>query len=223
LYSLLAGMHLANGLDQFIGRQVFEEIAASAGLKSASDVDIAVEHRKYDYSRLRKLSADFDRGVDSAQTGQSLADLIATGKYLKGGSQELRYQETMKVGALDSDAAYLSRLETQRMVRRLLVELMDRYSVDVLVYPVKALPAPMVGGSDDGSRDNPISSATGLPAVVLPAGLNEEGLPLALEFLGRPFSEPILIQLAYSYERATHARVAPKTTPHLSGELFEYK
>jgi amidase len=73
------------------------------------------------------------------------------------------------------------------------------------------------------SRDNSISSATGLPAVVLPAGLNKEGLPLAFEFLGRPFSEPILIQLAYSYERASHARVAPKMTPHLSGEVFEYK
>jgi Asp-tRNA(Asn)/Glu-tRNA(Gln) amidotransferase A subunit family amidase len=154
---------------------------------------------------------------------KSLADLIATGKYLKGGTQELRYQETMRVGALDSDAAYLSRLETQRMVRRLLVELMDRYSVDVLVYPVKALAAPVLGSSDDGSRDNSISSATGLPTIVLPAGLNKEGLPLALEFLGRPFSEPILIQLAYSYERASRARVAPKMTPHLSGEVFEYK
>jgi Asp-tRNA(Asn)/Glu-tRNA(Gln) amidotransferase A subunit family amidase len=154
---------------------------------------------------------------------KSLADLIATGKYLKGGTQELRYQETMRVGALDSDAAYLSRLETQRMVRRLLVELMDRYSVDVLVYPVKALPAPVLGSSDDGSRDNSISAATGLPAIVLPAGLNKEGLPLALEFLGRPFSEPILIQLAYSYERASRARVAPKMTPHLTGKVFEYK
>ena len=129
----------------------------------------------------------------------------------------------MRVGELNTDAAYLSRLETQRMVQRLLVELMDRYSVDVLVYPVKALPAPMLGSSDDGSRDNSISSATGLPAIVLPAGVNEEGLPLALEFLGRPFSEPILIQLAHTYERASHARVAPKMTPHLSGEVFDYQ
>jgi Asp-tRNA(Asn)/Glu-tRNA(Gln) amidotransferase A subunit family amidase len=153
---------------------------------------------------------------------KTLADLIATGKYLKGGTQELRYQETMKIGALDTDAAYLSRRETQRTVRRLLVELMDRYSVDVLVYPVKALPAPALGSSDNGPRDNAISSASGLPAIVLPAGLNEEGLPLALEFLGRPFCEPIMIHIAHAYERVSHARVAPKMTPHLSGEVFEY-
>lgn len=128
----------------------------------------------------------------------------------------------MRVGELNADAAYLSRLETQRMVRRLLLESMDRYSVDALVYPVKALPAPLLGSSDDGSRDNSISSATGLPAITVPAGLSQEGLPLALEFLGRPFSEPILIQLAHAYEQASHARVAPKMTPHLPGEVFEY-
>ena len=47
----------------------------------------------------------------------TLSDLIATGKYLKGGSQELRFRETMKVGPLDTDAGYLSRLELQRTIR----------------------------------------------------------------------------------------------------------
>ena len=153
---------------------------------------------------------------------KTLADLIATGKYLKGGNQEARYQQTMKVGTLDVNAEYLSRLQNQRMVRQLLVELMDRYQVEALVYPVKSLPAPMLGSSDDGPRDNPISAVTGLPAIVLPAGVNDEGLPMAMELLGRPFSEPKLIQLAYAYEQASRARVAPKTTPHLSGEIFPY-
>jgi Asp-tRNA(Asn)/Glu-tRNA(Gln) amidotransferase A subunit family amidase len=153
---------------------------------------------------------------------KTFAELVASGRYLKGGGQETRFQETMKVGVLESDAEYLSRLENQRMIRRLLVELMDRYRVDALVYPVKSLPAPMVGSSDDGPRDNSISAVTGLPAIVLPAGINEEGLPLALELLGRPFSEPKLIQLGYAYEKASHARVAPKSTPHLTGEVFSY-
>src|SRR5258705_11302612 len=71
LYSLLPGMHIADGLDQFIGRKAFEEIAASTGLKSALNLDIAVERRKYDYARIWELSADFGRGVDSTQTGQT--------------------------------------------------------------------------------------------------------------------------------------------------------
>jgi len=64
--------------------------------------------------------------------------------------------------------------------------------------------------------------STGLPAVLVPAGVNAEGLPIALEFLGRPFSEPTLLALAYAYEQASHKGVAPKSTPHLAGEVFTY-
>ena len=81
----------------------------------------------------------------------------------------------------------------------------------------------MIGTSDDGPRDNAISAITGLPAIVLPAGVSEGGLPLALEILGRPFSEATLIRVAYAYERASRARVAPTLTPHLAGEVFTYQ
>ena len=91
-----------------------------------------------------------------------------------------------------------------------------------LVYPFKSLAAPPVGTADGGPRDNPISAVTGMPAIVVPAGVNEEGLPIAIEFLGRPFSERNLIQLAYAYEQASRRRVAPTSTPHLPGEVFSY-
>ena len=80
----------------------------------------------------------------------------------------------------------------------------------------------MIGSSDDGVRDNSISSATGLPAIVLPAGLHADGLPIALELLGRPFSEPKLIQLAGAYERRNRTRPIPPTTPRLPGDVFPY-
>ena len=153
---------------------------------------------------------------------KTLAELIATGNYLKGGTQEVRYRETMQVGRLDADVEYLSRLRSQRMVKQRLVDSMDRSGVDALIYPVKSLGAPLIGSSDDGVRDNSISSATGLPAVVVPAGMTDEGLPLAIEFLGRPFSEPTLLQLAHAFERRSRARVLPKATPRLPGDMFWY-
>ncbi len=161
-----------------------------------------------------------------------LRDLFRTGaefdtgnavKYLKGGTLERRYQEATNEPSLDTNVEYLSRLEKQRLVRRLLIEVMDRHRVDALVYPVKSLPAPTIGTSDDGPRDNAISAITGLPAIVLPAGGTGGGLPLALEILGRPFSEPTLVRVAYAYERASRARVAPTLTPHLAGEVFTYQ
>ena len=192
------------------------------GLSTGLDLVSLMPSLRVNSYELRTAFDAYLRRRGPSSPVKTLADLIATGKYLKGGTQEIRYQETMRVGILDVDAEYLSRLEKQRMVRQLLVELMDRYRVEALVYPLKSLSAPMVGSSDDGPRDNSISAVTGLPAIVLPAGMNEEGLPLALELLGRPFSEPKLVQLAYAYEKASRARVAPKTTPHLPGEVFSY-
>jgi Asp-tRNA(Asn)/Glu-tRNA(Gln) amidotransferase A subunit family amidase len=151
---------------------------------------------------------------------KTFAELAASGKSPM--RLQNQFQQALKRGPLDFDAEYQARLENQGLVRRLLVELMDRYQLDALVYPFKSLGAPLLGTADGGTRDNPISSATGLPAIVAPAGLNNEGLPIAIEFLGKPFTEPKLIQLVHAYEQASHARVAPATTPHLPGEEFTY-
>lgn len=152
----------------------------------------------------------------------TFAALVASGKYLKGTTLETRFLETMKAGRPDQNREYLARLERQRHVRRLLVDLMDREQLDALVYPVKSMPAPAIGMSDDGVRDNNISATTGLPAIVLPAGMTASGLPIAIEMLGRPFSESRLIELAQTYEQASRARVAPPSTPALSGDVFAF-
>lgn len=43
----------------------------------------------------------------------------------------------------------------------------------------------------------------GLPTIALPCGLSEAGLPLSLQFVGHPLSEPLLIQAGDAYEKAT--------------------
>lgn len=53
-------------------------------------------------------------------------------------------------------------------------------------------------------------------AMSVPAGFTSDHLPVGITFFGRPFSEPVLIKLAYSYEQATHHRIPPKTTPGLT-------
>ena len=53
-------------------------------------------------------------------------------------------------------------------------------------------------------------------AMSVPAGFTTDHLPVGITFFGRPFSEPVLIKLAYSYEQATHHRVPPKSTPALT-------
>lgn len=52
-------------------------------------------------------------------------------------------------------------------------------------------------------------------SLTVPAGYTSEGLPFGITFLGRPYSEPHMIKLAYAFEQATHHRKSPKSTPEL--------
>ncbi|MGA7520280.1 MAG: hypothetical protein WBW28_25470, partial [Pseudolabrys sp.] len=52
-------------------------------------------------------------------------------------------------------------------------------------------------------------------SMTVPSGFTSNNLPVGITFFGLPYSEPMLLKLAYSYEQATHHRVPPKTTPAL--------
>jgi aspartyl-tRNA(Asn)/glutamyl-tRNA(Gln) amidotransferase subunit A len=53
------------------------------------------------------------------------------------------------------------------------------------------------------------ASLAGLPAISLPAGLSENGLPLGLQLIGRPFEEATVLRLARELERAADFTARP--------------
>jgi len=46
-------------------------------------------------------------------------------------------------------------------------------------------------------------NATGQPAIAIPAGFTQDGLPLSLQLVGNPFQEAMIYRIAQAYERAT--------------------
>ena len=46
-------------------------------------------------------------------------------------------------------------------------------------------------------------NATGQPAIAIPAGFTQDGLPLSLQLVGHPFQEAMVYRIAHAYERAT--------------------
>ena len=42
----------------------------------------------------------------------------------------------------------------------------------------------------------------GLPAISLPAGTDEKGLPIGIQLIGAKFSEPLILNAAYAFESA---------------------
>jgi Asp-tRNA(Asn)/Glu-tRNA(Gln) amidotransferase A subunit family amidase len=70
-------------------------------------------------------------------------------------------------------------------------------------------------GSDEGEggRGEPPS-----PPLKL-VGPTPAKLPIGIDFLGRPFSEPLLLKIAAAYEAATHHRAAPPRFGPVSGDV----
>lgn len=52
-----------------------------------------------------------------------------------------------------------------------------------------------------------------VPSIVVPAGFTSDNLPAGITFLGRPYSDDRMIQLAFAYEQATKHRRPPASTP----------
>ena len=54
-----------------------------------------------------------------------------------------------------------------------------------------------------------------LPALGLPAGFSEDGLPIGMELLGRTFAESDLLSLGFAIEQTLTLRRLPFSTPRL--------
>ena len=91
--------------------------------------------------------------------------------------------------------------------------------LDALVYPSWSNPPRLIGdlNTPDGSNGPRIASVVGFPAITVPMGfVRDATLPIGLEILGSAWSEPRLIEIAYSYEQATRLRRAPPNAPPLT-------
>jgi aspartyl-tRNA(Asn)/glutamyl-tRNA(Gln) amidotransferase subunit A len=67
--------------------------------------------------------------------------------------------------------------------------------VDALLTPATRGPAPDAATTGDPAFNSPWSY-TGLPTVSFPAGRSPEGLPLAIQLVGRPWTEAELLAAA---------------------------
>ena len=89
---------------------------------------------------------------------------------------------------------------------------LDEAEVDAIIYPGWSNPpAPINNAIEEYKGDNSqiVAPATGMPAVVVPMGFWQNKLPTGLQILGRPYSEGLLIELAYAYEQKTNHRKPP--------------
>jgi amidase len=152
----------------------------------------------------------------------SLAELIASGNYHKPSLEKfLASAESYENGLNEPD--YKNRRVKIDDLMVQLANVMAKNNVVALLYPhQKRLPV-MIGEPNQAERNGILASLAGFPAITVPAGFSTPtesapiGVPIGIEFLGPPFSEPQLLRIAYGFEQATHARKPPQSTPPLNG------
>lgn len=109
-------------------------------------------------------------------------------------------------------ADYVQALRDGQLMRAELLGLLE--GADALLLPAVPFPAIPVAEIDEVYA--PMATFTrgvnflGLCGLSLPAGLSAEGLPLAIQLVGRPYAEALLLRLGQAFEQATpHAGRRP--------------
>jgi len=113
-------------------------------------------------------------------------------------------------------------IDAQRYRGRALREFVDTVFTrcDALLAPTLSFPVPALadvdvsGGPammrilDEITRLMRPMNVLGLPALALPCGFTDNGLPCGMQLIGRPFAEPLLYRLGAAYQGVTdwHAR-----------------
>ena len=150
-----------------------------------------------------------------AQSGnppvKSLAEIVDQG--LIHASLEAGMRRRLASKGRNSEE-YQQAMAKRASLAQAMLAVMDDQKLDALVYPVMKRRPARIGDGQNGTNCQ-LSASTGFPAISMPAGFTEEGLPVGVELFGRPFDDAKLVSFAYDYERATQHRRTPGLTPAL--------
>jgi amidase len=138
---------------------------------------------------------------------------------------EIFHEEAEKGKALTDPEYLAARDQGLPLIRDTLAGILANQQLDAFVYPTSpksALPLKRDYAAPAPESGTNLANFSGFPDAIVPAGTTKDRLPVTLSFLGRAFSEGQLLAYSYAFEQATHARIAPVTTPALPGETFTY-
>ncbi len=145
----------------------------------------------------------------------SMEEVLASGKYHPGIEENMLTAVKLDVGT----PAYNQKIIRQAQVRTRVMKIMADLELDAIIYPHQQQLVCKIGDGQK-QRNGVLCSITGFPSIAVPAGFAPSpeapiGVPVGMEIIGRPFSEPTLIEIAYSFEQASHLRRPPVSAPAL--------
>lgn len=106
------------------------------------------------------------------------------------------------------DAYYKKAQQVRTLIKKDFEKAFEK--VDFIITPTAPSPAFKIGEKIDDPLQMYLSdiftisvNLAGVPAISIPCGFSEKGLPIGLQIIGRAFDEARILQLAYAYEQST--------------------
>lgn len=92
-------------------------------------------------------------------------------------------------------------------------------SVDAMLHPTVPFPAPEVSGMDYSNairaipKFTSVFAAAGTPALALPCGFTQNGMPLSMELAAAPFAEETVLRLGHAFQQVTNHHLREPVFP----------
>ncbi|KAA9302236.1 MULTISPECIES: Asp-tRNA(Asn)/Glu-tRNA(Gln) amidotransferase subunit GatA [Aerococcus] len=208
----------AEGVDEKVQKNVRQAIAKLEELGAVVE-EVSIPHLKYGIPAYYILASSeassnlqrFD-GVRYGYRAEDVKDLedLYVRTRSEGFGSEVKMRIMLGTFALSSgyfDAYFNKAGKVRYLLREELASVFEKY--DIIAGPVATTPAYKLGERVDDPLQMymadlltvPVNLA-GLPGMSVPAGFDEDGLPIGLQLIGNYFDESTLYKTAYAFEQA---------------------
>lgn len=210
--------YLAEGVSEEVRNSVLASLKVLEA-QGAVWEEVSLPHSKYALAAYYLLSsseasanlARFDgvRYGYRAEDAENLLDMYKKTR-AQGFGDEVKRRIMLGTFSLSSgyyDAYYKKAQKVRTLIKQDFEKVFEKY--DVIIGPTAPTHAFKIGEN----LDDPLTmyandiltipmNLAGVPAISVPCGFSEEGLPLGLQIIGKHFDESTIYRTAYAYEQA---------------------
>ena len=158
---------------------------------------------------------EITRTILFAEAASAFEEFIESGQAAELTAPEDHYGPYVRMAVLAKD--YIRALRLRGIIARQIDAVLA--GSDALVGPARATPAPRLdqelrSAAGGTTRDimGAIGNGLGLPAITVPNGFSDKGLPTGVQFMGRAYDENVVLAVARTYQSLTtwHLRHPPE-------------